>query len=62
VEEISQTIAEQSKASDEMAQRVESIAEQSRENTRSIHNLTQTADQLNDAAGSMQASVQQFKI
>jgi len=45
-----------------MAQRVESIAEQSRENTRSIHNLTQTADQLNDAAGSMQASVQQFKI
>ncbi|SFW80120.1 methyl-accepting chemotaxis protein [Pseudomonas sp. NFACC09-4] len=62
VEEISLTIAEQSKASDEMAQRVESIAEQSRENTRSIHNLTQTADQLNDAAGSMQASVQQFKI
>lgn len=62
VEEISQTIAEQSKASDEMAQRVESIAAQSRENTLSIHHLQQTANQLNTAAGSMQSSVQQFKI
>ncbi|PWB32533.1 methyl-accepting chemotaxis protein [Pseudomonas sp. SDI] len=62
VEEISQTIGEQSKASDEMAQRVEVIAEKSRTNTHSMQDLRMTAERLNEAAESMQSSVQRFKI
>ncbi|WP_420793898.1 methyl-accepting chemotaxis protein [Pseudomonas fontis] len=62
VEEISQTIGEQSKASDEMAQRVELIAEKSRANTHSMHDLRMTAERLSEAAESMQSSVQRFKI
>nr|WP_319527563.1 methyl-accepting chemotaxis protein [Pseudomonas laurentiana] len=62
VEEISQTIGEQSKASQEVAQQVELIARMSRDNTETMRQLAATAQQLGDAAQSMQSSVSLFRI
>ncbi|WP_263260322.1 methyl-accepting chemotaxis protein [Pseudomonas entomophila] len=62
VEDISNTIGEQTTASDEMAQRVQAIAERSRSYSASMHLLQATAQQLNAAAAAMQASIQRFRV
>ena len=62
VDEISQTIREQSRASDEIAQRVELIAQRSQQNTQAMHEMAATAWRLNEVAATMRSSVERFKI
>ncbi|AOE83954.1 chemotaxis protein [Pseudomonas sp. TCU-HL1] len=62
VEEISHTIGEQSKASSEVAQRVELIAQMSRNNSQAMQDLAQAAERLDRVASAMQSSVARFQI
>ncbi|WP_411183932.1 methyl-accepting chemotaxis protein [Pseudomonas sp.] len=61
VEEISQTIGEQSRASTEVAERVEHIAQMSQQNSRTVHELADAAKSLDRVARSMQNAVLQFQ-
>lgn len=61
VGEISQTIGEQSKASFEVAQRVEQIAQMSQHNNRAARDLADAAQRLDSVAATMQASVALFR-
>uniref|UniRef100_UPI0030DB330C methyl-accepting chemotaxis protein n=2 Tax=Pseudomonas sp. EA_35y_Pfl2_R111 TaxID=3088689 RepID=UPI0030DB330C len=61
VEEISNTISEQSKASNEVALRVEQIAQMSQQNSRTVIQLADAAQSLDSVARSMQSSVMQFQ-
>ncbi|HSC85151.1 MAG TPA: methyl-accepting chemotaxis protein [Pseudomonas sp.] len=61
VGEISHTIGEQSKASNEVAQRVEHIAQMARQNSHTVHELARAAERLDNVARSMQSSVLQFQ-
>ncbi|KIV64310.1 Methyl-accepting chemotaxis protein I (serine chemoreceptor protein) [Pseudomonas sp. FeS53a] len=62
VDEISHTIGEQSKASSEVAQRVELIAHMSRSNTEAMHELAAAAQRLDQVAAAMQSSVSRFQV
>ncbi|BAN47067.1 methyl-accepting chemotaxis protein [Metapseudomonas resinovorans] len=62
VEEISHTIGEQSKASGEVAQRVELIAQMSRSNSHAMRDLALAAERLDQVAGTMQSSVARFEL
>ena len=61
VEEISQTISEQSKASGEVAQRVEHIAEMARVNNNTVLDLASAATRLESVAEEMRESVARFQ-
>ncbi|MDX3949176.1 hypothetical protein QYP01_27315, partial [Pseudomonas aeruginosa] len=52
----------QSRASDEIAQRVELIAQRSQQNTQAMHEMAATARRLNEVAATMRSSVERFKI
>lgn len=56
-----QTISEQSKASFEVAQRVEQITQMSQHNNHAARDLAQAAQQLDSVAATMQASVALFR-
>ncbi|MBV4504568.1 methyl-accepting chemotaxis protein [Pseudomonas sp. BW13M1] len=62
VEEISQTIGEQTKASQEVAQQVELIARMSRDSTDTTRQLASAAQRLGEIAQGMQASVSRFRV
>ncbi len=61
VEEISQTISEQSRASSEVAQQVEHIAQMSQQNSLTVNEMANAAQSLDRVARSMQSAVLQFQ-
>ena len=62
VEEISSTIAEQSKASNEVALRVEQISVVAQRNHASIHQLAAATEQMESVVSAMQSSVARFRL
>lgn len=62
VGEISQTIGEQSTASQEVAHQVELIARMTQDNTEVMNDLAATARRLGDIAQSMESSVMRFRL
>jgi methyl-accepting chemotaxis protein len=62
VEEISLTIGEQSKASSEVAQRVEMISLVARRNSQAMRELTQTVEQMENSVATLQTSVTRFQL
>lgn len=62
VEDITRTIGEQSLASNEIAQQVESIAEMSHDNSRIIEQTASTTDELARLADELSHSVDRFRL
>ena len=62
VDEIAHTITEQSKASNEVAERVEMISEVAQRNNRAMQDLAQMLVQMDNSAQAMQASVRLFEL
>jgi len=62
VGDISHTISEQSKASAEVAQRVEQIAQMAQHNTLAVNDLASSARELEQVAHKMRSTVTQFQL